>query len=411
MLAEGRHVRQRTDAAVPPRVRLPKQAQGRYIHTWPDLDSGIHDHEREMTEPKVLFEPVRIGSLELPNRLVMAPLTRNRATPGTDAPHALNATYYAQRASAGLLITEASQVSRQGQGYVWTPGIYTDAQVAGWRQVTDAVHKAGGRIVIQLWHVGRVSHVSLQENGQAPVAPSAVRAETRTYIESGFAEVSEPRALSLDEIPGIVADYARAAANAKRAGFDGIEIHGANGYLIDQFLKDGPNRRTDAYGGSIENRARFGLEVADAILKVWEPGRVGIRLSPVSPANGATDSDPQPLFNHFADELGRRGLAFIHVIEGATGGSRDPKGFDFAELKRAFGGAYIANNGYDRESAAEAVAEGRADAVAFGKLFIANPDLVERFRLGAPLNEPDTATFYGGGEKGYTDYPTLPKAA
>ena len=364
-----------------------------------------------MTSTNPLFKPFTLGTLDLPNRIVMAPLTRNRAAKGTDAPHALNARYYAQRASAGLLITEASQISRQGQGYVWTPGIYTPEQVAGWRQVTDAVHAAGGRIAIQLWHVGRVSHVSLQENGAAPVAPSAIPAKTRTYVESGFEEVSAPRALDLAEIPGIVADYERAAQNAKEAGFDAIEIHGANGYLLDQFMKSGTNHRTDAYGGSVENRTRLTLEVAEAILKVWDKGRVGIRLSPVSPANDATDADPQATFGHVVERLSDLGLGFIHVVEGATGGPRDNAAFDYGALRRAFKGAYIANNGYTRELASEAIAEGRADLVAFGKLFIANPDLVERFRLGAPLNAPDQATFYGGGAEGYTDYPSLDRAA
>jgi N-ethylmaleimide reductase len=354
-----------------------------------------------------LFEPLRLGELTLPNRIVMAPLTRNRATKGSDAPSDLNALYYQQRASAGLLISEASQISQQGQGYVWTPGIYTDAQVAGWRKVTDAVHAAGGRIVIQLWHVGRISHVSLQPNGGAPVAPSPIRAETKTYIESGFAPVSEPRALEAAEIPGIVADYARATQRAKQAGFDGVEIHAANGYLLEQFIKESTNHRNDQYGGSIENRARLTLEVVDAVTKAWSAGRVGIRLSPVTPANGISESNPQPIYNYIAGELGRRGLAFIHVVEGATGGPRDVAPFDYAALRKAFGGAYIGNNGYTRESAIEAVASGHVDAVAFGKLFISNPDLVERLRTGAPLNEWDQTTFYGGGEHGYTDYPTL----
>lgn len=358
-----------------------------------------------------LFQPFRLGDLTLSNRVVMAPLTRNRATRGSDAPHALNALYYAQRASAGLLITEASQISQQGQGYAWTPGIYTPEQVAGWRKVTDAVHREGGRIAIQLWHVGRVSHVSLQPGQGAPVAPSALRAATKTYIESGFADVSQPRALKLDEIPGIVADYVQAARNAKEAGFDAIEIHGANGYLLDQFMKDGSNTRDDAYGGSVENRTRLTLEVARAITEVWDASRVGIRLSPVSPANDATDSDPQTTFGHVVEKLGALGLGFIHLVEGATGGARDNAAFDYAALRRAFPGAYIANNGYTRDLAIEAITEGHADLVAFGKLFIANPDLVERLRRNAPLNEPDRDTFYGGGEKGYTDYPALEPAA
>ena len=359
----------------------------------------------------VLFQPFQLGDLALPNRLVMAPLTRNRADRGTHAPHDLNARYYAQRASAGLLITEASQISKQGQGYAWTPGIYSPEQAAGWRKVTDAVHAAGGRIAIQLWHVGRISHTSLQPNGGQPVAPSAVRAETKTFIESGFADVSEPRALALDEISGLVRDYAAAARLAKEAGFDAIEIHGANGYLLDQFMKDGANRRTDAYGGPVSNRARLVVEVAEAILEVWDPARVGIRLSPVSPANDISDSDPQALFGHVVERLDALRLGFIHVVEGATGGARDAAPFDFGALRCAFRGAYIANNGYTRDLAVETLSEGRADLVAFGRPFIANPDLVERFRLDAPLNEPDRDTFYGGDAKGYTDYPTLARAA
>jgi N-ethylmaleimide reductase len=363
-----------------------------------------------MQDASSLFQPLTAGEIPLANRIVMAPLTRNRATPGTDAPRDMNVAYYRQRASAGLIVSEGSQISRQGQGYVWTPGIYSDAQVAGWKKVTDAVHAAGGRIVIQIWHVGRVSHVSLQANGEAPVGPSALVAKTRTYIESGFAEVSQPRALAEDEIPGIVADFARAATRAREAGFDGVEIHGANGYLLDQFMKDGANQRTDRYGGSIENRARLTIEIAEAAAKAWSPGRVGIRLSPVTPANGITDANPQPLFEHVGRKLGELKLAFIHVIEGATGGPRDNLPFDYAALRQAFGGVYIANNGYTRELAIDAVGSGRADAIAFGKAFISNPDLVERLRTGAPLNEWDQKTFYGGDERGYIDYPTLAAA-
>lgn len=283
-----------------------------------------------MTDSLALFEPFRLGDLTLPNRIVMAPLTRNRATAGTDAPHQLNASYYAQRAGAGLLISEGSQVSRQGQGYVRTPGIYSPEQVAGWRQVTDRVHAEGGRIAIQLWHVGRVSHVSLQPGGAAPVAPSAIPAATKTFIEEGFADVSAPRALELEEIAGVVADFERAAVNAKEAGFDAVELHGANGYLLDQFMRDGSNRRTDAYGGSVENRTRLTVEVAEAVLRHWEGARVGIRLSPVSPANGISDTDPQTTFGHVVERLDALGLGFIHVVEGATGGPRDVAPFDYA---------------------------------------------------------------------------------
>lgn len=358
-----------------------------------------------------LFDSFRLGDMTLPNRIVMAPLTRNRAGAGF-VPSPLAAEYYAQRADAGLLITEASQISQQGQGYQDTPGIYTDAQVEGWKAVTDAVHARGGRIVIQLWHVGRVSHTSLQPNGGAPVAPSAIPAATKTFVNNGFADTSEPRALERSEIAGILEDYRRAAANSIAAGFDGVEIHGANGYLIDQFLKDGANQRTDDYGGSIENRARFLLEVVDTIVAEIGANRTGLRLSPVSPANGISDSNPQALFNHVAEQLEKRHLLYIHVVEGATGGPRDvAPDFSFEELRKRFTGPWMVNNGYDLELAQSVIGAGKADLVAFGKPFISNPDLVERLHRAAPLNEPDRDTFYGGGAKGYTDYPTLADAA
>ena len=355
-----------------------------------------------------LFKPFMLGDLKLRNRIAMAPLTRNRAEHGSDAPVDLNAIYYEQRAGAGLIISEATQISRQGQGYIWTPGLYSDAQVQGWKMVTDRVHAAGGHIFVQLWHVGRISHTSLQPEGGAPVAPSAVRAKGKTFIEGGFAEVSMPRALEADEIPGIIADYVHAARNAKKAGFDGIEIHGANGYLIDQFLKDGTNHRTDQYGGSVENRARFGLEVVDAILKIFPKTRVGIRISPVSPANDAVTSDPAEMFGYFVAELAKRGLAFLHVVEGATGGARDIAPFDYNELRKAFSGAYIANNGYTRDMAIDAIEKGTADMIAFGRPFISNPDLVARLQQNAPLNPLNSKTLYGGDGEGYTDYPALP---
>ncbi|NMN59944.1 N-ethylmaleimide reductase [Xanthobacter sp. SG618] len=358
-----------------------------------------------------LFEPFRLSELTLPNRIVMAPLTRNRAAAGF-VPSDLAPQYYALRADAGLLITEASQISQQGQGYQDTPGIYSDAQVEGWKKVTDAVHAKGGRIFIQLWHVGRVSHTSLQPNGGAPVAPSALTAATKTFVNNGFAETSAPRALELSEIPGIVEDYRRAAANAIKAGFDGVEVHGANGYLIDQFLKDGSNQRTDAYGGSIENRSRFLLEVMDAVIAEIGAARTGLRLSPVSPANGITESHPQALFNHVIDELEKRHPVYIHVVEGATGGPRDvAPDFSFEELRKRYSGAWMVNNGYDLALANAVLAEGKADLVAFGKPFISNPDLVERLQRNAPLNELDRDTLYGGGAKGYIDYPTLKDAA
>ena len=354
-----------------------------------------------------LFQPFQLGALALRNRIVMAPLTRIRASSGTEAPNELMAEYYRQRASAGLIVSEASQISQQGQGYLHTPGIFSDEQVLGWRGVTEAVHAADGAIFIQLWHVGRVSHVSLQPGGGAPVAPSALAAKTMAFTETGFTAASEPRALALSEIPGIVADYAKAAENAVAAGFDGVEVHAANGYLLDQFQKDGSNHRTDAYGGSIANRCRLTLEVVDAIAKILPPERIGIRLSPNSPANDALDSNPQPLFDHLVAELSKRKLGYIHVIEGATGGARDISSFDFAALRKAFNGVYMANNGYDRQLALDAVASGAADLVAFGRPFIANPDLVERLRRDAPLNTVNQQTLYGGGAEGYTDYPAL----
>ena len=362
-----------------------------------------------------LFDPVTVGDIALSNRVVMAPLTRNRA-PGA-VPTPLMATYYRQRASAGLLITEATAISQQGQGYADVPGLYAPEQVAGWKPVTAAVHEAGGKIVTQLWHVGRVSHTALQPNGGAPVAPSAITAKTKTVlIQDGvptFVETSTPRALETSELPGIVDDYRRAAKAAIEAGFDGVEIHAANGYLIDQFLKTGSNQRTDAYGGSIENRARLLVEVVQAITEAIGGGRTGIRLSPVTPANDVVDADPQPLFDYVVRQLARFGLAYVHIIEGATGGPRElaDRPFDYAALKAAYRaaggqGAWMVNNGYDLALANQAVADG-ADLVAFGRPFIANPDLVERLKRGGPFNEGDRATYYGGGEAGYTDYPAL----
>lgn len=357
-----------------------------------------------------LFEPYQFGKITLRNRIVMAPLTRNRASKG-NIPSPLSVEYYAQRASAGLIVTEATQIMAEGQGYEATPGIHSREQIEGWKKVTQAVHAKGGRIVVQLWHVGRVSHVDLQPNGQAPVAPSAIRAKTKTFLNGEFADVSEPRALRRDELPGIVAAYRQAAKNAVEAGFDGVEIHGANGYLLDQFLRDSSNKRGDDYGGSIENRARLTLEVARAVVDEIGSERTGIRISPVTPANDVSDSKPQDLFNYLVTELDRIGLLFIHVIEGATGGARDNLPFDYAELRKRFRGTYIGNNGYTLDLANEALAAGRADLVAFGKLFISNPDLVERLRRNAPLASPDKATFYGGNEKGYTDYPALEASA
>jgi N-ethylmaleimide reductase len=358
-----------------------------------------------------LFTPLTIGTMTLPNRIVMAPLTRNRAADG-NVPHTLNVDYYAQRATAGLIITEGTQISQEGQGYLATPGLHSPEQVVGWRAVTDAVHAKGGHIFAQLWHVGRVSHTSLQAGNQPPVAPSAITAKTQVFTTSGFVDASPPRALETAEIARVVEDYRKAAENAKIAGFDGVELHGANGYLIDQFLKDGTNQRTDQYGGSIENRARFLMEVVDAVSAEIGAKRTGLRLSPISPANGISESSPQPLFNHVMDELEKRHPVYVHVVEGATGGPRDiDPSFSFEELRKRYSGAWMVNNGYDGAMAQSVVAEGKADLVAFGKPFISNPDLVERLKRGAPLNEPVRETFYGGGAEGYVDYPTLEGAA
>ena len=372
--------------------------------------------------PSPLFSPTRAGAIDLATRIVMAPLTRNRAPGATPTP--LMAEYYAQRANpdtgAGLIISEATAISPQGQGYADVPGLYGTEQLDGWKKVTQAVHAQGGKIVCQLWHVGRVSHHILQPGNADPVAPSAIRAEAKTYVfnEQGqghFTPVSAPRALHRHEIPQIVHDYAAAARNAvKSAGFDGVEIHGANGYLLDQFLKSGANHRTDDYGGRIAHRARLMLEVARAVCDAVGADRVGIRLSPVTPANDIVDADPQPLFEHLMRQLAPLGLAYIHVIEGATGGPREVEGrpFDYAAMKAAYRaaggqGAWIVNNGYDPQSAEAALASGYADLVAFGKAFISMPDLAARIRRGGPYQGLERATRYGGGAHGYTDYPAL----
>ena len=354
-----------------------------------------------------LFTPTRLGAIEVGNRIAMAPLTRNRAIEGR-VPSPLAIQYYEQRASAGLIIAEATQISPLGQGYLDTPGIYSQAQIDAWRKVTDAVHARGGRIVLQLWHVGRISHTSLLPDGEVPVAPSALRANGKTFTAKGFEDVSEPRALRLDEIPALIQDFRQAARNAITAGFDGVEVHAANGYLIDQFLRDGSNLRTDEYGGSIENRTRLLDEVVRAIASEIGAERTGVRLSPVTPANDARDSQPQPLFERAVERLDAiGGLAFVHVIEGATGGPRDNIAFDYAALRAKFKGPWIANNGYDKDSAEQAIASGYADMIAYGRAFIANPDLVERLRLGVALSDLDPDTLYGGGAKGYTDYPSV----
>ncbi len=358
-----------------------------------------------------LFDPVQLGPYTLANRVVMAPLTRSRADEA-GVPGELQATYYSQRASAGLIVTEATNISAQGKGYILTPGIWTKEQVAGWKLTTKAVHDKGGRIFLQLWHVGRISHPDLQPGGALPVAPSAVRPEGQAYTSDGFKPHVTPRALETEEIPGIVADYAHAAQCAKDAGFDGVEIHSANGYLLQQFLADKSNKRTDRYGGSVENRTRIVVEVAEAVTKVWGGDRVGIRLSPLTKFGDTGDSNPEPVYLSLIDQLNPLGLAYIHVIEGDTGGDRHPAGgFDLQKLRRTFRGLYIANNGYTLELALDARAKNLADLICFGKPFISNPDLVSRLKAGAPLAAPDQATFYAGGPKGYVDYPALAEGA
>lgn len=350
-----------------------------------------------------ILTPVRIGPYDLPNRLIMAPMTRNRAGQG-NVPTAINAAYYAQRASAGLIITEATQVSPQGVGYPNTPGIHSPAHVEGWKQVTQAVHAAGGRIVLQLWHVGRISHPSLQPGGAPPVAPSAIKPDGQALTLEGLKPFVTPRALELREIAGIVEEYRTGAANALSAGFDGVEIHAANGYLIDQFLRDKTNQRTDEYGGSIPNRARLLLEVAEALISVWGPERIGVRLSPLNPFNDIADSTPAETFGYAINQLNRLRLAFLDLVEDNIAGNAP---LDARHFRRSWNQVLIANRGYDQERANALLAEGAADAVAFGVPFLANPDLPERFRRGAPLNPPNRSTFYGGGEAGYTDYPFL----
>lgn len=347
-----------------------------------------------------LFAPATLGSVTLANRIVMAPLTRSRAGAG-NVPHALNARYYAQRASAGLIISEATQITPQGQGYPKTPGIHSREQIAGWQGVTQAVHQRGGKIFLQLWHVGRISHPTTLAQGGLPVAPSALKPAGEIYTEQGMKPFVTPRALETAEIAGVVEDFRRAAANAKAAGFDGVEIHAANGYLIDQFLRDGTNRRTDAYGGPVANRSRLLREVTEAVLTVWNPGQVGVRLSPVNPFNDIADSAAQSTFEAVTEQLNAYQLAYLHVVEDRA------SGFDFQRLRQIFNGAYMANGDYDRASAIAAVDAEEADFVAFGKLFIANPDLPERLRRDGPYNAPRPDSFYAGGAEGYDDYPAL----
>jgi N-ethylmaleimide reductase len=348
-----------------------------------------------------LFSPYRLGGLELKNRMVLAPMTRSRALEG-NVPNPLAETYYVQRAGAGLIVTEASQVAPRGQGYIRTPGIHSEAQVAGWKKITDAVHKAGGKIFLQLWHVGRISHPDFHD-GELPVAPSAINPAIEVYTQNGPKKTVAPHALALAEIPGVVAQFGKGAENAKAAGFDGVEIHGANGYLLDQFTRDGTNKRTDAYGGSVENRVRFPLEVTDAVIGVWGKDRVGYRISPSGVFNSMSDSDPVTTFSYLTERLSERGIGYLHVVDPLSDGANRISPL----LRGIFKGTYIVNGGFDADSAEDALDRKAADLVAFGVPFLANPDLPVRYRKNAALNVPDQNTFYQGEEKGYVDYPAL----
>jgi N-ethylmaleimide reductase len=354
-----------------------------------------------------LFSPVQLGPYTLPNRIVMAPMTRNRAGPG-NAPTAMNATYYAQRAGAGLIVTEGAQISPQGVAYPGTPGIHNAEQIAGWKLVTDAVHGRGGRIFLQLWHGGRISHPTLQPDGVPPVAPSAIRPEGKLWTGTGMLPYETPRALETEEIPGVIESFRIGAENALAAGFDGVELHGANGYLIDQFLRDGSNRRTDRYGGGVENRARFAIEVTKAVASVWGAQRVGIHFSPTHPFNAMSDSNPAATFGHVVSELAKLKLGYLHIVEPAPTDpiSAGPRP-DVRFFRPLWPGRLIANRAYDGARGDAIIAEGAADLVSFATLYLANPDLPERLRRGGPFNPPDRKTYYGGGEAGYTDYPAL----
>ena len=354
-----------------------------------------------------LYDPITLGNLPLKNRVFMAPLTRNRARPD-GVPGVLASTYYSQRASAGLIVSEATQISPMGKGYINTPGIHTEEQIAGWKSIVNAIHQSGGRIFLQLWHVGRISHNSLLPGNASPLAPSAITAQSQTVIATGFVDVSEPRAMTLADIRQTIEDYREAAANAKAAGFDGIEIHAANGYLIDQFLQTKSNMRTDEYGGIVSNRVRFLREVVDAVLSVWEPTRVGVRISPYGTFNDMGDENPEQTFSHVVDVLNHFRLGYLHVVEAsrpgdAPGNAQLPDLFN--QLRAMWNGVYIVNGGYDAARGEHAISTHRADAVAYGKLFLANPDLPKRLQYNGPLNQPDQTSFYGGTELGYVDYP------
>lgn len=363
------------------------------------------------TSTSVLLTPFDLGPLSLRNRIVMAPLTRSRSSKN-GVPPAFAADYYAQRASAGLIVSEATNISPQAKGYEYTPGIWSNAQVASWRHVTDAVHQAGGLIVLQLWHTGRLSHPDVQPDGMLPVSASAIKPDGQAFTADGMKDYVTPRALAIHEIEAIVDDYGKATANAREAGFDGVEIHSANNYLLEQFIRDSTNTRTDEYGGTIGNRLRFPLAVARAVIAAWEPGRVGIRLSPATdqPGGSALDSTLMTTYGTYISALDQLGLAYLHMIEGTTRGPRDaPDGVDLLALRKRFRGPFIANNGFTPELAAEAVRNGQADLISFGRPFLANPDFVERIRRGGPFApEAPKETWYGGGSEGYSDWPSLP---
>lgn len=360
-----------------------------------------------MTNVEALFEPVKMGSITLKNRVLMAPLTRNRAH-GDGTPKDMAIEYYQQRASAGLIISEATQISAMGKGYLDTPGIYNADHVEAWKKITDAVHDADGKIYCQLWHVGRISHTSLLPDGRQPVSSSAIQAKAQTFTANGFEDTSEPVALDKEGIDETIADYVNASEMAKKAGFDGVEVHAANGYLIDQFLQDGVNKRTDEYGGSVTNRTRFLREVVDAVASVWKPSEIGMRLSPLGQANDMDESAPIILFGNVYDYAVEKDLAYLHVVESFPGNEQSPEDEALMkELRERYKGFYMANGGYDEKTGAEAIENNHADAISYGRPFIANPDLPERYRTGAKLNEPDQDTFYGGGKEGYTDYPFL----
>jgi N-ethylmaleimide reductase len=369
-------------------------------------------------ETDSLFQPYRLGPFNLPYRIVMAPLTRSRARQPGNVPSSLAACYYAQRASAALIVSEATQVSMQGQGYAWTPGIHSREQVEAWHRVTRAVHQANGLIFNQLWHVGRISHPALQPDNMLPVAPSAIIPQGKAFIENDRGEGElvpfvRPRPLNIDEIPYVVAQYERAARNAQTADFDGVEIHAANGYLLDQFIQSGTNRRTDAYGGAVENRARLLLEIAEALMPIWGPDRIGVRLSPLGRLNDISDDHPEATFGYIAERLSDYGFAYLHIVNPAmeqmqNGKEPDSRALSMVELiRKKYKGTLIMAGGFQADTAARWLREGKADLIAFGRSFIANPDLPERLRLGGPFNIDDPTTYYGGGEKGYTDYPSL----